>query len=182
MAEQIELNSPPFDSISAVRFSPTNPSQLLVSSWDTLYIPPGPAIFKPPSSSSPLICSTLLTQHIFQTVRFYDIAANEQKSKFDTGPPLNLETEKINHLGQHSDPISSMNFSRELNTLITGSWDRTLRFWDPRASSPQQASYDLPERVYNMDLVNYNLVVAMASRLFHFMIFGRWTLQHKQGK
>lgn len=31
-----ELSSPPFDSVSQVRFSPTNPSHLLVSSWDTV--------------------------------------------------------------------------------------------------------------------------------------------------
>ena len=34
--DQIELASPPFDSVSGVRFSPTNPSHLLVSSWDTV--------------------------------------------------------------------------------------------------------------------------------------------------
>jgi hypothetical protein len=34
--EQIELSSPPFDGISAVRFSPTSPSHLLVASWDTV--------------------------------------------------------------------------------------------------------------------------------------------------
>lgn len=42
-----------------------------------------------------------------------------------------------------------------------------MRFWDPRASTPQQSSHSVPERVYNMDLVNHTLVVAMASRLFH---------------
>lgn len=100
---------------------------------------------------------------------------------------LELSTEKINNLGQHSDSISSMNFSKEssriypamngihrsliifrsADVLITGSWDRTVRFWDPRASVAQQSSHELPERVYHMDLVNHNLVVAMASRLFH---------------
>lgn len=53
------------------------------------------------------------------------------------------------------------------DALITGSWDRTIRFWDARAPSPQQSSHDVPERVYLMDLVNNTLVVAMASRLFH---------------
>ncbi|KAI0741991.1 WD40 repeat-like protein [Daedaleopsis nitida] len=156
MSDQSELASPPFDSVSSVRFSPTNPSHLLVSSWDT-------------------------------TVRFYDVATNEQKSKYDhraavlaccfsdashafSGgwtPLLDLSTEKINHLGQHSDAISSINYSRDYNTLVSGSWDRTVRLWDPRASNPQTHSQELPERVYNMDLVNHILVVAMASRLFH---------------
>ncbi|EIM89377.1 WD40 repeat-like protein [Stereum hirsutum FP-91666 SS1] len=160
MSEQIELSSPPFDGISSVRFSPKDPNQLLVASWDA-------------------------------TVRYYDVAANEQKCKFDhraavlavTWAPdatrafsgglethvreLELETEKIHHLGQHTDSVSSMNFSSETNQLITGSWDRTVRFWDPRASTPEQSKHDLPERVYFMDLAQNRLVVAMASRLFH---------------
>ncbi|KAG6890289.1 hypothetical protein C0995_009495 [Termitomyces sp. Mi166 len=60
-----------------------------------------------------------------------------------------------------------MAYFRESNVLISGSWDRTLRFWDSRASSPQQSSHDTPERVYQIDLVNNTLVVAMASRLFN---------------
>jgi len=51
--------------------------------------------------------------------------------------------------------------------LVTGSWDRTLRFWDPRASTAQQSSHSTPERIYAIDSVNHTLVVGMASRLFH---------------
>jgi hypothetical protein len=53
------------------------------------------------------------------------------------------------------------------DALITGSWDQSLRFWDPRAETAEVSSHALPERVYSMDLVNNTLVVAMASRLFH---------------
>lgn len=42
-----------------------------------------------------------------------------------------------------------------------------MRFWDPRAEMAQVSTHALPERVYNMDLVQHTLVVAMASRLFH---------------
>ena len=42
-----------------------------------------------------------------------------------------------------------------------------MRFWDPRAETAQVSTHALPERVYNMDLVQHTLVVAMASRLFH---------------
>jgi len=38
-AEQTELSSPPFDSISSVRFSPFNSVHLLVSSWDAVSSP-----------------------------------------------------------------------------------------------------------------------------------------------
>ncbi|KAI5116551.1 hypothetical protein M0805_007559 [Coniferiporia weirii] len=157
---QTELASPPFDGISSVKFSPNNPSHLLVSSWDT-------------------------------TVRFYDVNANEQKCKFDHRAAVldccfsadgrhafsggldtsvrefDLESESFRHLGQHSDTVSRTVFSKTTNALITGSWDRTLRFWDPRAPTAQQASYSLPERVYNMDITGTTLVVAMASRMFH---------------
>lgn len=35
-ADQTELSSPPFDSISSVRFSPFNSAHLLASSWDAV--------------------------------------------------------------------------------------------------------------------------------------------------
>ena len=35
-ASYTTVPSPPFDSISSIRYSPTNPDQLLLSSWDTV--------------------------------------------------------------------------------------------------------------------------------------------------
>ncbi|KAG6819976.1 hypothetical protein H0H93_006879 [Arthromyces matolae] len=159
--EQITLPSPPYDTVSAVRYSPTNPNHLLVSSWDA-------------------------------TVILYDVGEKqaEVKAKFDHRAPvlsccfsdashafsggldtsvreLDLGTESMRILGAHNDSISSMAYVRDSNMLVSGSWDRTLRFWDSRASSPQQSSHDTPERIYQLDVVNNTLVVAMASRLFH---------------
>ena len=53
------------------------------------------------------------------------------------------------------------------DSLVSGSWDRTLKFWDPKSKSSQAtSSHTLPERIYHMDLAGHTLVVAMASRLF----------------
>lgn len=60
---------------------------------------------------------------------------------------------------------SPLNFA--LDALISASWDRTIRLFDPRAPTPEQSSHENPERIYHIDLVNNTLVVAMASRLFH---------------
>ncbi|KAJ7597621.1 WD40 repeat-like protein [Mycena floridula] len=162
--EQFNLPSPPFDSISKVRYSPTDPNHLLVSSWDT-------------------------------TVRFYEVGEagqkeSEQKGKFDHRAAVldccfgdsthgfsggldhsvryfDLQSEKMQSLGSHTDSVSTIVYSPVRNALVSGSWDRTLRIWDPRAATPQQSSNETPERIYHIDLVGNNLVVAMASRLFH---------------
>lgn len=55
-----------------------------------------------------------------------------------------------------------------IGQVITGSWDKTLKCWDPRSSSGQDRSlvgtYTQPERVYSMSLVGNRLVVATAGR------------------
>ena len=60
--------------------------------------------------------------------------------------------------------------------MVSGSWDRTLKFWDPKSKSSQAtSSHTLPERIYHMDLVGHTLVVAMASRLFQI-----WDIRNMQ--
>ena len=70
--------SPPFDSISSIRYSPTNPHQLLVSAWDA--VSPFFAVFSDKSLSYFLF--------LFQTVRLYEVDdggshKTEAKAKFD---------------------------------------------------------------------------------------------------
>lgn len=55
-----------------------------------------------------------------------------------------------------------------LGQVITGSWDKTLKCWDPRGASGQERSligtYTQPERIYSLSLVGNRLVVATAGR------------------
>ena len=46
---------------------------------------------------------------------------------------------------------------------MTGSWDKTLRYWDLRSPSPAVA-VNLPERVYCADAKNQLAVVGTADR------------------
>lgn len=47
--------------------------------------------------------------------------------------------------------------------LVTGSWDKTVKYWDLRQSNPI-AQVECQERVYSMDVKNKLLVVATADR------------------
>lgn len=63
----------------------------------------------------------------------------------------------------HDAPVRHVAYSPHLNMLITGSWDKTVRYWDCR--SPVAAHVTtLQERVYAMDLQSPCLVVGTADR------------------
>jgi mRNA export factor len=47
--------------------------------------------------------------------------------------------------------------------LVTGSWDKTIKYWDLRQQSPV-ASVDCQERVYSLDVRDKLLVVGTADR------------------
>ncbi|KAF2542942.1 hypothetical protein F2Q68_00032292, partial [Brassica cretica] len=154
-----ELANPPSDGISNLRFSNTS-DHLLVSSWD-------------------------------KRVRLYDVSTNSLKGEFLHGGAVldccfhddssgfsvgsdnkvrrivfNVGKEDV--LGMHEKPVRCVEYSYAAGQVITGSWDRTIKCWDPRgASGPERThvgTYLQPERVYSLSLVGNRLVVATAGR------------------
>ncbi|XP_066376164.1 mitotic checkpoint protein BUB3.1-like isoform X3 [Miscanthus floridulus] len=154
-----ELANPPADGISNLRFS-NHSNNLLVSSWD-------------------------------KTVRLYDADANVLKGEFvhpgavldccfhddssgfsagadHTVRRLVFSSSKEDVLGRHDGPVRCVEYSYAAGQVITGSWDKTVKCWDPRGvSGPEHTlvgTYAQPERVYSLSLVGNRLVVATAGR------------------
>ncbi|KAI2489190.1 hypothetical protein MHU86_25396 [Fragilaria crotonensis] len=75
-------------------------------------------------------------------------------------PPPNGLAQQI---GAHDAPVKAVCFLPRTNLLVSGGWDRKLKFWDCRSSNPVGV-LDLPERVYAMDAREDLLVVATANR------------------
>lgn len=74
-----------------------------------------------------------------------------------------LATSTLTNVGQHAGGVKDVFFSTELNMLVTGSWDRTIKFWDTR--SPTAAgTTQLSERLYAMDVKGAVLVAATAEK------------------
>ncbi|KAJ1961626.1 mitotic spindle checkpoint protein Bub3 [Dipsacomyces acuminosporus] len=160
-SKQYELAQPPSDGVSRVRFHPTDDSKLLAGSWD-------------------------------QRVRLYDVQANQliashhahvaavldvefgTTGSFSGGLDRRLLAWEDNYtatreLGMHDGPISALEFSRAHNLLLSGSWDRTLRAWDPRSSGGTAAEVKkvgVDERIYSMSADGDLVVVALAGRKF----------------
>jgi len=90
-----------------------------------------------------------------KTARVLDLGAN--------GAPAQ-------QVAAHDGPIRSVRFfnTPKTNTemVVTGSWDRTVRYWDLRTPTPV-AQITFSERVYSLDARNKLLVVATADRNLH---------------
>eukprot|EP00930_Biecheleria_cincta_P069310 TRINITY_DN57064_c0_g1_i1.p1 TRINITY_DN57064_c0_g1~~TRINITY_DN57064_c0_g1_i1.p1 ORF type:complete len:376 (+),score=56.73 TRINITY_DN57064_c0_g1_i1:53-1129(+) len=95
-----------------------------------------------------------------------------------------LATQQEQQIGQHDAPVKEVFFIDDMNMVVSGSWDKTLRFWNMQQPNPV-ATLQLPERCYAMDVKYPLLVVACADR--HVLVYNLQTLQqnpqpYKQGQ
>ncbi|MEW5317013.1 MAG: hypothetical protein WDW38_008347 [Sanguina aurantia] len=69
-------------------------------------------------------------------------------------------------IGSHAQAIQCVEFIKERGLVVTGSWDSTLRLWDPRAAPFQNcvAVINLPGKAYTMSVAATNLVVGTSGR------------------
>jgi len=74
-----------------------------------------------------------------------------------------IPTNKVQQIGAHDMPVSFTSFCSDINCLVTGSWDKSVRFWDGRQSAPV-FKIDMPERVYSGDIRNNVAIFGTADR------------------
>ncbi|XP_052110362.1 mitotic checkpoint protein BUB3.1 [Arachis duranensis] len=178
-----ELSDPPSDGISNLRFS-NHSDLLLVSSWDKsvrLY-----------DASANVLKAEFMHGGPVLDCCFHDDSSGFSAAGDNTVRRLLFASNKDDILGKQCSPFgravilvseifdmfsfiliivfhSFLFFSFfTIGQLITGSWDKTLKCWDPRGASGQErtlvGTYPQPERVYSLSLVGHRLVVATAGR------------------
>lgn len=74
-------------------------------------------------------------------------------------PPNNVPQQ----IGAHDAPVKGVGYIPNSNLVVSGGWDGKLKFWDTRSPNPVGA-FDMPERVYDLDVQGNLLVVATAQR------------------
>ena len=93
---------------------------------------------------------------------------------------LNSSPQNASTVAQHSQPIRCAKFmaAGASPMLVTGSWDKTVKYWDLRQSAPA-ATLECQERVYTMDIRNQLLVVGTADRYINVVNLGDPTKFYK---
>lgn len=152
---EYQLDNPPTDATSSVKFGPKSSQYLLSSSWDN-------------------------------TVRLYDVESNKLKHSYShqlavldccftdlnhsysggldkTLKAYDFVAQKETTVGVHNEAIRCVHYCPSVNLIITGSWDKYVKLWDPRIPTCVGA-YEQPDKVYTLDTVDDKLVVGTANR------------------
>lgn len=164
LSKDATLSSPPEDSISSLSWSPVA-NYLAVGSWDNkvrIY-----NITQSPTGTGAAAIDfdgPVLTCDWSRDGKYVAGAGSDQTAKLldlgSNGAPAQVAA-------RHDAPIRALRFFQMPNSnapmLVTGSWDKTVRYWDLRSSTPA-ATLTCQDRVYSMDVKDSLLVVATAEK------------------
>lgn len=160
----MNLNSPPSDGISSVKFSPSS-NMLLVTSWD---------------SSVQLHDAQLnqLRAKYEHKAAVLDCCLPDDTRAFSGGLDCGLKLHDFasaneETLGSHQAPIRCLEYSADTSLVVSGSWDKTVGLWDVRQKESLVKSAPQPGKVFTMSLAGTKLVVGTSG--LHIPI---WDLRH----
>ncbi len=148
-----EVQPPPTDPVSALAFHPgpaDSPKvrQLLIASWDKTV-----RLVDVPAAGA---ASTLQTFYhdaaVLDTCWINDtLAASGGLDK--RVRLLSLERGQANIIGKHDLAVSKLRYSKASKLLITGSWDKSIGFWDVESETPTLLrKISVPDKVFAMDV------------------------------
>jgi len=159
----VKLPEPPQDCISRVRFAPFQGSRhLLVSSWDEnlrLYDAASESLIGLQKHSLAILDCAFLQDPVHAVsaglegrLSFYDFQVQQE---------LQLGSER------HAEAIRCLEFHPPTQQVFTGSWDATLRAWDPRQPAIPTQVIPLGTKCFALDAAMDRVVVGGADRHIH---------------
>ncbi|KAJ9521705.1 hypothetical protein QJQ45_015367, partial [Haematococcus lacustris] len=67
-------------------------------------------------------------------------------------------------MGAHQAPVRALTFLADRGLLVSGSWDQSLKVWDPRSHQPLVKTIPLPGKVFALSSAANTLVVGTSRR------------------
>ncbi|XP_060833854.1 protein Rae1 [Rhopalosiphum padi] len=161
--KDFEVTQPPDDTISAMAFSPATMQQnfLIAGSWDNSVRcweveQSGKTVPKSMQSMTMPILDVCWSD---DGTKVFMASCDKQVKCWDLGSNQTVQ------VAAHDAPIKTCHWVKapSYTCIMTGSWDKTLKFWDVRSSVPMM-TINLPERAYCADVDYPMAVVGTASR------------------
>ncbi|CAG8620217.1 10724_t:CDS:2 [Funneliformis caledonium] len=154
-----EVPHGPNDSVSEVSFSPVA-EFFAVSSWDT-YV----RIYEANSATGAAVGKALYNHEKPALCCAWSKDGTKVISggADNAGRCFDITSQQVGQIAIHDQPIKCIKYIENHNLVLTGSWDKTLKYWDMRSSTPV-LTVNLPERCYALDVTYPVLVVGCAER------------------
>jgi len=156
------LPNSPYDTISRVRFSPTD-NNLVVSSWD--------GHVRVYDSGSGQLAG--LHKNGTRGLAVLDCAFLQDATKCVSGGlekgvvAYDVVAQQPLPLGQHDEAVRCVEFHQASQQVMTSSWDRSLRCWDPRRPGAPTQIVPLGVKAFSMDTCDDKVIVGGADRHVH---------------
>ncbi|KAI8867672.1 WD40 repeat-like protein [Ramicandelaber brevisporus] len=170
-SRDIEVNGHPSDTVSELQWSPTA-NYLAASSWDGSVR--GWNVDQSGNSTGIFVYEHANKAPALSVHWSYDGQKIASGGADNAARLFDPNTQQSTQVGAHDAPVSCVRFVEGRDApsgnyiLATGSWDKTLKYWDLRQQTPI-ATYTLPDRCYAMESRFPMLAVATAER--HVQIF-----------
>jgi len=156
-----KLPHAPLDGISRLRFAPDPASSLLlVSSWDAhvrLYDVDSERLTGIHKHNGAVLDCTFQQD----ASRFLSVGLEKVVVSCD------FQTQQEYAIGVHEDAIRCVEYHQPTGQVFTGSWDRTLRAWDPRQPLRPIQVVQLGAKAFCMDTCTNFVVVGGSDRNIH---------------
>ena len=168
----IVVPNSPADTVSSLHFAPrpatsTDADYLVATAWDgsvSVYEVSANGQCLPRAKSAhaaPVLCSAwsadgsaVISGGCDNSVRLWNVATNQ-----------------LLPVGTHEAPVRAVfdlsAADAHCPQICSGSWDKTVKYWDVRALGPAAASVALSDRVYAMDVKGHVAAIACAERQIH---------------
>ncbi|KAI5165248.1 mRNA export factor [Nematocida sp. ERTm5] len=170
MLSDFLVQQPPTDSISSIKYSPMS-DILTACSWDGsvyIYMPTNPSVHEsmalktsiPNPNGSPILCSCFSNDGMY----LFTGSADGVVRAVDMG------TGNLSELGRHSLAVSSMVFT-SARTLVTGSWDKTVKVWNINNPQAPPKEILMEEKVCGMDSKMSTITILLSNNIVSYDVY-----------